>query len=125
MDFYPTSSVVAGDIIRFTEGVFGGSYRKPRFLGERTITAEVLRESYGADKQQHTFTLRIIESEGEQPMRADAQIRRKGRNIYRNGVYRLIWDDENKRREVADEKHARGDAARAAREERISGAFTI
>lgn len=42
----------------------GGSYRKPRFLGERRVAARVLADSYGSAKQQHTFTLLVIESDG-------------------------------------------------------------
>ena len=43
-EFMPTSSIVAGDTIRWTESVFDGGYRKPRFLGKRTITATVEKE---------------------------------------------------------------------------------
>lgn len=114
------TSIVAGDTIRFTEGAFGGSFRKPKFVGERTVIAKVLRESYGADKQQHTFTLEIVSSEGAEPLTVGAVTRRKGRNIYRNGVARLPWPDEAARRAAADEKHARGARARAAREERMN-----
>ena len=112
------NSIVAGDTIRFTESVFGGSYRRSKFVGKRTVIAKVLRESYGADKQQHTFTLEIVSSEGAEPLIAGAVTRRKGRNIYRNGVARLPWSDEAARCTVVDEKHARGGQARALRETR-------
>lgn len=113
-----TGDVVAGDTIRFEEGVFGGSFRNPSFLGNRTVEAEVMRDSYGADKQQHTFTLRILASSGIEPLEVGKVTRRKGRNVYRNGVWRQRWADEAARKAAADEKHGRGDAARAAREER-------
>jgi hypothetical protein len=118
-----TGDVVTGDTITFTEGVFGGSHRKPRYLGDREITATVLRESYGNAKQQHTFTLEVIESTGEQAIPAGKQIRRKGRNIYRNGTSRLPWDDENERRAAANEKHQRGDLARNCAEMRREAGF--
>ena len=51
-----TGDVCAGDHIRFTEAVFAGSYRKPKFKGERVVEALVVRDSYGEAKQQHTFT---------------------------------------------------------------------
>ena len=108
--------VVVGDIILFTEGVFSGSHRKPKHLGDREIIAKVLKDSYGEAKQQHTFTLQIIESAGTQPLEAGVEVRRKGRNIYRNGTFRKPWDDELARQQVCDEKHNRGDQARKARE---------
>ena len=113
-----TGDVVAGDNIKFTEGVFGGSYRKPKYRGDRTICATVLRESYGAAKQQHTFTLLVHQSDGYEPIEAGKTIKRKGRNIYRNGTKRQQWADESQRDSVADEKHTRGDAARADRDSR-------
>lgn len=128
-EFLPASSVVRGDRIKWTEPVFeGGSFgryrRAPTKIGERTIFAEVIRESYGAEKQQHTFSLLVISSEGTEAPEPGAAIRRKGRNLYRNDCLRLRWDDESKRGEVAEEKHKRGAAARAAREERKQGFST-
>jgi len=115
-----TGDVVVGDIIRFTEAVFGGSYRSPRYLGDRVIKAEVLRDSYGRDKQQHTFTLRVVASSGVDPIAAGTVTRRKGRNVYRNGTVRKPWPDEAARDAARAEKHARGGAARARREARIA-----
>ncbi len=113
-----TGDVIVGDEIRFTEGVFGGSFRKPKFLGERIITAEVMKDSYGRAKQQHTFTLRVIACGGLQPLEAGQVTRRKGRNIYRNGTERKLWADEAVREAAREEKHDRGDRARTAREAR-------
>lgn len=113
-----TGDAVAGDTIRFREAVFGGSFRKPQYLGDRTIIAEIIRDSYGAAKQQHTFTLRIIESSGFEPLAVGTVTRRKGRNVYRQGTERLAWENEDARYSAATEKHMRGDAARAAREAR-------
>lgn len=110
-----TGDVVAGDTIRFTEAVFGGSHRKPRYLGEREITAEVVRDSYGADKQQHTFTISVLACTGYDPLEAGTETTRKGRNVYRNGTVRCAWTDEAARVAAAHEKHARGDEARADR----------
>jgi len=113
-----TGDVVAGDTIRFSEGVFGGSFRNPKYQGDRVIIAKVVKDSYGKDKQQHTFTLEVVECEGVEPLQAGSRTARKGRNVYRNGTKRLLWNDESKRRLVADEKHTRGDKARAEREVR-------
>ena len=107
-----------GDTILFSEAVFGGSHRRPTHLGERTIVARVLKDSYGAERQQHTFTLEVLASEGVQPLDSGIRTRRKGRNIYRHGCKRMPWQDERQRREALEEKHTRGDAARAERAER-------
>jgi hypothetical protein len=116
-----TGDVCAGDTIRFTEAVFAGSYRKPKYIGERQIVASVVRDSYGACKQQHTFTLEVIESSGVSPLVAGTTTTRKGRNVYRNGTERLLLADESARRERLDEKHERGNAARARRDARRDG----
>lgn len=113
-----TGDVVTGDTVLFAEGVFGGSLRQPAFEGYRWIKAEVVKDSYGADKQQHTFTLKVLGSDGHQPLKPSETIRRKGRNVYRYGTQRELWDDERKREEAATEKHGRGDAARQTRLER-------
>lgn len=115
MKLISTNSIVSGDIIKWTEAVFTGSFRKPKFTGERTITARVERESYGAKKQQHTFSLTVIESEGEDAPSKGATIKRKGRNLYKGLIGRAVWHDESARNEVAAEKHARGHAARQER----------
>lgn len=116
--FRPATSIARGDVIRWTEPVFGGSFRRPQYQGDRIVTARIRNESYGADKQQHTFTIEVLESTGTQPLQAGAVTTRKGRNIYKNGVERTEWDDEIAREAVLQEKHARGDAARAERDAR-------
>lgn len=110
-----TGDVCAGDVILFEEAVFGGSHRSPKFMGNRTIAAKVLRDSYGGGKQQHTFVMEVIWSDGLDPLRAGTQFRRRGRNVYRNGTLRLPWDDEAQRQVALTEKHERGERARAAR----------
>ena len=113
-----TGDVVTGDCIRWTEAVFTGSHRRPKFVGERTIEAEVVADSYGAAKQQHTFSLLVVRAEGTSAPEPGSRIRRKGRNIYRNSCYRAVWENEAARHHHQDEKHQRGDAARVAREYR-------
>ena len=114
-----TGDVVTGDVIQWEEGVFTSS-KKPKFLGNRTVRAVVVKDSYGSDKQQHTFTILPLSSSGTQPIAVGKQTTRKGRNIYRNGTMRMPWINEDKRQAVANEKHARGDVARAARDRRKS-----
>ena len=121
---YMGNDVCVGDTIRFEEGVFSGSFRNAKFKGMREITAKVLKESYGEEKQQHTFTLEVIAATGEDSdIPVGKKIRRKGRNIYRHDVGRLLWDDESERDVVIEEKHRRGSMARRLRDERIKGGY--
>ena len=113
-----TGDVVTGDTIEFSEGVFGGSHRNPSFLGDRVIQSLVTKDSYGAAKQQHTFTIEVLASTGVRPLEAGTKTTRKGRNIYRNGTKRMAWSDESLRGIVADAEHKRGDKARINRDAR-------
>ena len=118
-----TGDVVVGDRIRWTETVYSewsltpGARRK-RKIGERTIEARVVADSYGAAKQQHTFSLLVERAFGKQRPLVGQRIVRKGRNIYRNGTRRAQWPDESKRLAALEEKHKRGDKARKARDQR-------
>lgn len=115
-----TGDACTGDVILFTEAVFGGSFRNPNFLGERRVAARIVKDSYGSAKQQHTFTIEVIESDGYDALTAGTTTKRKGRNIYRNGTTRQRWANEADRKSALDDKHRRGDAARGAREKRIA-----
>lgn len=121
-----TGDIVQGDRVKFTEAVFTGSFKNPKFAGNRTIVADVINDSYGADKQQHTFTIMPIEATGTNAneITIGKNTTRKGRNIYKNGTERLEWQNENQRDEFADEKHNRGNAARAERDVRRMGDTT-
>ena len=81
-----TGDVCTGDTVLFAEAVFGGSHHKPRFLGHRRIAATITRDSYGAAKQQHTFSIRVLASDGYQALAPGTTTTRKSRNLYRNGT---------------------------------------
>jgi hypothetical protein len=91
-DINCTGDCCTGDEIKFFNPAKSGEY----------IFGKIVAESYGAEKFQHTFT---VEVEGE-------KMKIKGRNLYKNGCLRKLWMDENERKEVADEKHKRGEEAR-------------
>lgn len=105
-----TGDVVTGDHVAFERAVFCGSRTRPKFDKFELVTGVVVADSYGADKQQHTFT--ILLANGEKTCI-------KGRNLYANGTFRAAWADESKREAAATEKHERGDNARAQRVVRI------
>jgi len=105
--FNATGDCVTGDQIRFQRAIFTGSFRSPKFSHLQELEGIVVSESYGAKKGQHTFTILLTDG---------TKLRIKGRNLYRYGVKRAAWLDEDERKRVAAEKHARGDDARAKRE---------
>ena len=115
-----TGDIVAGDVIRWTEAVWGAyshrRHNKP--LGERINVGRVIKESYGAKTQQHSFSIRIDISTGCDSYAKGTKIRRMGRNLYRYDPDRLLWVDESARNKIAAEKHLRGEHAREARDER-------
>jgi len=104
-----TGDVVCGDRVAFERARFTGSFRRAKFAGFEVVIGEIIADSYGADRQQHTFTLLLTDG---------SKIKIKGRNLYANGTWRRAWVNEEDRRAAATEKHARGDAARADRAER-------
>jgi hypothetical protein len=105
-----TGDCVVGDLVAFERATFSGSRSRPVFAGFELVIGEIVAESYGSEKQQHTFTLLLGDG---------SKTRIKGRNLYANRTYRALWSDETKRSEVAQEKHQRGDIARAQRAVRI------
>jgi hypothetical protein len=109
-----TGDAVVGDEVRFERATFSGSYRRPRFDGFEMVTGKIVNDSYGAEKQQHTFTIQLENG---------SKMLIKGRNLYKNGVYRKPWADESEREESLEDKHERGSNARAMREARLVGAF--
>ena len=102
----PTNDVVVGDEITFTKNVYIGAYPRSKFSHYEQVQGTVIHESYGNVRQQHTFTI-------QRPDGTKFQI--KGRNLYRNRVYRKYWQDEDARKDVAKEKHERGAEARKLR----------
>ena len=109
-----TGDCVVGDRVCFERAcferaTFGGSFQKPVFEGFERVEGTIVRDSYGADKQQHTFTIRY--DNGKESLI-------KGHNLYANGVWRKPWEDESLRSLAQKEKHARGDLARATRTQR-------
>lgn len=107
-----TGDVVVGEEIRFQRTTFNGSFRRPKLAGYELITGTVMRDSYGEESQQHTFTLRLADG---------SELRIKGRNLYREGIYRKPWVDEPARLAAQQEKHARGGQARRRRVVRGQG----
>ncbi|KAJ9179436.1 hypothetical protein P3X46_011224 [Hevea brasiliensis] len=129
---YPVSSFVldckgdacTGDVVMFEQNVYelydiaSRSARGPP-CGTRIVAGRIVKESYGAVKQQHTFTIEVLWSKGEKPLCPLHPLLIKGRNLYRLKTLRQRWENEEERRKILIEKHSRGSLARCARETRI------
>ncbi|XP_042022388.1 zinc finger CCCH domain-containing protein 62-like [Salvia splendens] len=122
--FYPrrsfiincTGDVCQGDTVLFHQKVHRMSgERARRTTGRRTVAGRVIKESYGATRQQHTFTVEVLWSRGDKKLDPLFPLLVKGRNLYRMKTCRQLWKNEKERVEVLSEKHRRGDAARAVR----------
>ncbi|KAJ4714927.1 zinc finger CCCH domain-containing protein 62-like [Melia azedarach] len=132
-----TGDVCRGDIVLFMQKVykkFDKVTRHGRFLGQRTVAGRVVSDSYGAAKQQHTFTyevqlcnassaacmfvvckIEVLWSKGINKLPPLFPLLVKGRNLYKLKTYRQQWNDEAERRKVLEEKHKRGTEARFVR----------
>jgi hypothetical protein len=109
-----TGDACVGDEVRFSRAKFRGSWRNPKFDGYELVTGKIINDSYGSQRQQHTFT--ILLEDGEKTLI-------KGRNLYANGLYRKRWKKEDDRKSALHEKHERGSLARSARDERKAMGF--
>lgn len=89
-------------------------------IGKRTIAGRIVKDSYGAAKQQHTFTVEVLWSQGVKQLPPLFPLLVKGRNLYKLKTFRQRWKDEEERLEVLAEKHKRGEAARLIRAKRKS-----
>ncbi|XP_060192019.1 zinc finger CCCH domain-containing protein 62 isoform X1 [Lycium barbarum] len=118
-----TGDVCKGDVVLFKQKVykkFDKMTRGGEQLGKRTIAGRIVKESYGAAKQQHTFTVEVLWSQGVKKLPPLFPLLVKGRNLYKLKTFRQRWKNEKERLEVLAEKHKRGEAARLIRAKRKS-----
>lgn len=113
-----------GDIVMFEQNVYEMFNIASRSAsgppcGTRIVAGRIVKESYGAAKQQHTFTIEVLWSKGEKPFPPLHPLLIKGRNLYRLKTLRQRWEDEGERQKILMEKHSRGSIARSFRELRI------
>lgn len=134
---YPKSSFVlnckgdacTGDIVMFEQNVYemynvaARSSGGPS-IGTRIVAGRIIKESYGAAKQQHTFTIEVLWSKGEKPLLPLRSLLIKGRNLYRLKTVRRPWPNEADRMKSLQEKHNRGSLARQMRDLRIQNKET-
>ncbi|KAJ8479414.1 hypothetical protein OPV22_023141 [Ensete ventricosum] len=114
-----TGDVCKGDVVLFRQRVydkFDKVSRSADIIGKRIISGRVVKESYGAAKQQHTFTVEVLWCKGKRALPPLFPLLVKGRNLYRLKTFRQRWSNELERSKVLAEKHQRGAAARRTRE---------
>ncbi|TVU37882.1 hypothetical protein EJB05_11225 [Eragrostis curvula] len=123
-NIYPRSSfcinckgdVCRGDAVLFKQKVYEKSgKRHSKCIGKRIVAGKVIKESYGKQKQQHTFTIEVFWSRGVGKLPPLHLLLVKGRNLYRMMTFRQPWPNEAERLKALEEKHNRGDAARRVR----------
>ncbi|CAE6263422.1 unnamed protein product [Arabidopsis arenosa] len=134
---YPRSSfainckgdVCKGDVVLFTQKVhhkYEKMKRSGNIMGRRTVAGQVVKESYGTAKQQHTFTIQVLWCEGTQKLPPLYPLLVKGRNLYRLMTLRQRWPNEKDRVKILNEKHNRGAAARKVmRERKIKSGYVL
>lgn len=111
-----TGDVCKGDVVLFNQRVyerFNKIRRHGNVLGRRTVVGRIVKESYGAAKQQHTFTVEVLWSKGTKKLAPLSPLLVKGRNLYKMKTFRQRWKNEGERLNVLAEKHMRGAAARS------------
>lgn len=123
-----TGDVCKGDVVLFKQRVykkFNKVERHGQYLGRRTIAGRIVKESYGAAKQQHTFTVEVLWSKGINKLPPLHPLLVKGRNLYKMKTFRQRWKNEAERVRVLAEKHRRGAAARLVRAKKRRNAFYV
>jgi hypothetical protein len=101
-------NLTSGTKIRLTEPVIEG-YPRSRLVGVRKIVGTITKESYGAKRGQHTFTIEVESAEGYKAPECGKKIRRKGRNVY--GKSEVLSYPHN-HDELTEEKAIRANAAK-------------
>ncbi|XP_022971663.1 zinc finger CCCH domain-containing protein 62 isoform X2 [Cucurbita maxima] len=99
-----TGDVCRGDTVLFTQKVyakFDKVTRRGGLIGKRTVAGRVVKESYGASKQQHTFTVEVLWSRGVRKLPPLYPLLVKGRNLYKLRTFRRVID-----RNISPVKHA-------------------
>ncbi|KAL4582356.1 hypothetical protein LXL04_006903 [Taraxacum kok-saghyz] len=110
-----TGDACKGDVVLFKQKIqnkFDKGGNRGNVIGKRTVAGRIVKESYGASKQQHTFTVEVLWNKGWKRLPVLSTLLVKGRNLYRYGTFRQAWKSEAERSKVLEEKHKRGEAAR-------------
>ena len=108
-----TGDACVGAHVKFEKTEFTGD-RNSKFSHFSLQCGEIIKDSYGAKAQQHTFTIKRVDN---------TIFKIKGRNLYRNKTWRKKWENESLRKEALQEKYTRGNQARTDRQTRHAEEF--
>lgn len=108
-----TGNATQGDEIAFVEPVFIGKYPNSKFSHFNMVYGKIINDSYGAKKQQYTFTIETEDGD---------KIRKKGRNVYKYLTLAKPRDEEERKTSLED-KYKRGEKARKAKRDRKNNKF--
>nr|GEV98865.1 hypothetical protein [Tanacetum cinerariifolium] len=112
-----TGDACKGDVVLFRQNIKKGI----KLVGRRTVAGRIVNDSYGASRQQHTFTVEVLWSKRSKKLDPLSVLLVKGRYLYKYGTFSQPWESEAERLIVLGEKHRRGDAARHKRKLRQTG----
>lgn len=98
-----TGNCVTGDEIVFEKDVWKGYYPNAKWDGTESYAGKIIKDSYGKDKAQHTFTVLLLSGE---------KMLIKGRNLYKHSVYRKAWANEEERNKALSNKYERAKFAK-------------
>ena len=107
-DYKTNTDAAKGDVVLFTEAVFSGTYPNSHYEGDRRILGIIEKDSYGGKRGQHSFTIYVLDSDGEDSLNEESIINRKGRNVYKKDFMYIPLASQ----EVREEKHERGQEAK-------------
>lgn len=80
---------------------------------------QVVKESYGAERGQHTFTLLCLESSHDKDFTVGGIYRKKGRNIYPNITANVQQPDNYSQVPANKEQRAAKESSKAIKERRL------
>ena len=115
---YSNQNLVQGTIFEAQLPVFTGSYKNAKFSHNVSVKMQVIKESYGAERGQHTFTLLCLESSHPEDFAVGKTYRKKGRNLYPNICANVQQPDNYL--QVAAEKDDRSRYSAAAKRRRLA-----
>lgn len=105
-------SIVAGDVILFSESVFVRHPGRWVFTGIRRIVADVIRESRSVNDGDHRFILCVQVSDGVAPVKEGRTWRKRSKLLHLKGIKRRRWPDEVARSRAVGDGVGRHEADR-------------
>jgi len=91
--------IVAGDIIKFEEAVWGKDFHEKKYMGQRCNVVRITHESVSKNMQ-HRLYFEVMDSSGTEPLATGTKKWRLNINITKRECYRQLWKDEAARKKA-------------------------